>query len=320
MRDVPSEGLARTYWRLFVNRSAYTLQTKKPDRRSGRYYYFLATNRNTGKPSPLSLHTIRRHLAGELTVGLYAIDPSTQRSKWMAIDADSNHALDDLARLQEGFSSDGLTPALEMSRRGAHLWLFGATPLLACECRRYLLSLARRLSICVRGAASPQGIEIFPKQDALRASEFGSALRGPLGIHRAANRRFWFHGVAHGITAQLDYLDSLEKITEQKLHTLIAGIEIEEVGRAAEAREQIQLNSARSSPRMEFRILAYLGNLRKSGRNYLARCPSCALVGHDRNGDNLAVRIDDPRFYKCWAGCSKEMIRAALGMPTRRAV
>ena len=25
----------------------------------------------------------------------------------------------------------------------------------------------------------------------------------------------------------------------------------------------------------------------------------------------------DPRFYKCWAGCSREMIRAALGCPIR---
>ena len=35
------------------------------------------------------------------------------------------------------------------------------------------------------------------------------------------------------------------------------------------------------------------------------------------SGDNLAILIEDPRFYKCWAGCSKEMIRAALGCPIR---
>jgi hypothetical protein len=27
--------------------------------------------------------------------------------------------------------------------------------------------------------------------------------------------------------------------------------------------------------------------------------------------------VSDPRKYKCWAGCSKEMIRAALGHPIR---
>ncbi|HEX5481850.1 MAG TPA: hypothetical protein VFZ08_04415 [Terriglobia bacterium] len=28
-------------------------------------------------------------------------------------------------------------------------------------------------------------------------------------------------------------------------------------------------------------------------------------------------RVDDPRFYQCWAGCTKEMIREALGCPIR---
>jgi hypothetical protein len=48
----------------------------------------------------------------------------------------------------------------------------------------------------------------------------------------------------------------------------------------------------------------------------VTRCPSCAELGNDRSGDNLAILIRDPRFYKCWAGCAKEMIRAALGCPT----
>jgi hypothetical protein len=41
-------------------------------------------------------------------------------------------------------------------------------------------------------------------------------------------------------------------------------------------------------------------------------------VGHDRSGDNLAIQIKNPRFYKCWAGCTKEEIRAALGQPIRK--
>ncbi len=75
-----------------------------------------------------------------------------------------------------------------------------------------------------------------------------------------------------------------------------------------------------SGPRPgEFRILEHIpGKLRrKVGRNYITRCPSCAADGHDQSGDNLAIRIDDPRFYKCWAGCTKEMIREALGCPIR---
>ena len=68
----------------------------------------------------------------------------------------------------------------------------------------------------------------------------------------------------------------------------------------------------------EFSILEHVtGKKRKTGRNYFTRCPSCARQGRDKSGDNLAISITDPRKYKCWAGCTKEDIRAALGCPIR---
>ena len=39
-----------------------------------------------------------------------------------------------------------------MSRRGGHLWIFLATPLLARECRVYIHDLALRLGVPVKGA------------------------------------------------------------------------------------------------------------------------------------------------------------------------
>ena len=70
--------------------------------------------------------------------------------------------------------------------------------------------------------------------------------------------------------------------------------------------------------RPEFRILDHVRPTSKRGGNYWARCPSCAEHGRDRGGDNLAISVSDPRKYKCWAGCTKEMIRAAfLGHPIR---
>jgi hypothetical protein len=46
-----------------------------------------------------------------------------------------------------------------------------------------------------------------------------------------------------------------------------------------------------------------------------ARCPSCAAQGNDKSGDNLGISVEEPRKYCCWAGCTKEMIRAAVGRP-----
>ena len=69
--------------------------------------------------------------------------------------------------------------------------------------------------------------------------------------------------------------------------------------------------------RREFRILDHVRPARKRSGNYWAQCPSCAEQGRDHGGDNLAISVADPRKYKCWAGCTKEMIRAALGHPIR---
>jgi hypothetical protein len=66
----------------------------------------------------------------------------------------------------------------------------------------------------------------------------------------------------------------------------------------------------------EFRILDHINTrLRTVGHNNITRCPSCAEEGHDRSGDNLSISIEDPRKYICWAGCTRDMIRAALGCP-----
>ena len=85
--------LAREFSELFVNRRAYTIQSMRPQPESGRHYYYRPNSKDGGRPTGLSLEIVRQHLAGELTIGIYAINPATQRCKWMAIDADYTMAL-----------------------------------------------------------------------------------------------------------------------------------------------------------------------------------------------------------------------------------
>jgi hypothetical protein len=155
---------------------------------------------------------MRRHIEGEITIALYAINPATQCSKWVAIDADYEDSLADLLQLRFFLRQDSVESALEKSQRGGHLWIFLAEPLPARDCRIYVCGLALRLGIPVKGGKQREGIEVFPKRD-------------------------------------------------------------------------------------------------------IARCPSCAEEGHDRSGDNLSISIEDPRKYICWAGCTRDMIRAAVGCP-----
>jgi hypothetical protein len=137
-------------------------------------------------------------------------------------------------------------------------------------------------------------------------------------VHRKTNQRYWFYEAALAPEAQLDYLDSLKKLSEVELRTFIQGMTLPEAYRPVVAPPYIP--PAASTLCTEFRILDYVRTTRKDSRNWWARCPSCAQIGHDRTGDNLAIQIKNPRLYKCWAGCSKQEIRAALGQPIRRKV
>lgn len=304
--------IVRDYSRLFVNRGAYTLQSSRPHPESGRHHYFRPKAKGTGEVLSLTATTIRRHLEGQITIGLYAINPSTQRSKWVAIDADYAGAMEDLLKLQYSLEQDKVEAALEMSKRGAHLWIFMGRPALARDCRIYIYNLALKLGMRIKGIGLAEGIEIFPKHDQLRDGEFGNAIRGPLGIHRGANRRYWFYGADYDLEKQIGYLNRLRKVSEEQLRSFITGKTMPpEFERKRNAPVQA---FGRCSPH-EFRILDHVSKVRKAGRNYVTQCPSCAEAGQDRSGDNLAISIDDPRKYICWTGCTKEMIRRAVGCP-----
>jgi hypothetical protein len=306
-RFVASELVAR-YWDLFVNRLAHTVQSEKPGDNGKHYYYRPKDGRR------LSRETIRKHIAGQVTIALYAINPQSQRSKWVAIDADYDNALEDLLKLQWELHRDGVEAALEKSRRGAHLWIFAEEPLLARDCRIYIYNLARRLRVPVKGGAGlAEGIEVFPRQDELRPEEFGNAIRGPLGVHRAVGKRYWFYGADYTLKAQIEYLSQLKKITEAEMTRFVAGLQMPE---EFQPKPRIVL-PAYDPSRHEFRILDHVGPVRRRSGNFWTRCPSCAQEGRDRSGDNLAISVADPRKYKCWAGCTKEMIRAAVGCPIR---
>lgn len=301
------------YWQLFVNRRAYVLQSKRPHPDSGRYYYFRPKTRQDGREISLSVQTVQRHLEGDVTIGLYSINPATQQCKWIAMDGDYPDSLKHLCELQWELHQQGVEAALEQSRRGAHLWIFGAQPLPARECRLLILGLAQKVGVPVKGAGTVEGIEIFPKHDELKEGDFGNAIRGPLGIHRAISARFWFYGADYNFDHQLAFLGRLGKLSREKLGALI-----EKLGKTCgpEPKDSKAVQPWRYPVlQRQFHILDHIQVRRKTGRNWITRCPSCAAAGRDKSGDNLAISVDEPQKYICWAGCSKEMIRVALGCP-----
>ena len=107
VRSASPDHPVTDYFRLFANRRAYTLQSSRPHRVSGRHYYYRPKDKKSGQGLSLTLDTIRRHLEGEITVGLYSINPATQCCKWVAIDADYEDSLADLLKLSFYLRQDG---------------------------------------------------------------------------------------------------------------------------------------------------------------------------------------------------------------------
>ena len=308
-------ALVAEYCSWFVNRRAYTRQSNFPNPDNNRYYYFQPKNKLTKERLALDDKTVRLHLSGFQTIGLYAINPATQRSKWVAIDADYAKAHRELAALKLELKEDGVEAALEMSRRGAHLWILCDEPLPAKDCRVYIYNLALRLGVPIKGTLNQvDGIEIFPRQDELGEGEFGNAIRGPLGIHRANMHRYWFEDAAPDLPSQFAYLRKLKRLTADELATFTEGLNIPD---EFLSRPKVEQPVNFSGTGKGFEILQHVQVKRKSSGNWWTRCPSCEKQGHDKSGDNLAISVADPRYYKCWAGCTKEMIREALGVPIR---
>ena len=73
----------------------------------------------------------------------------------------------------------------------------------------------------MKGAGTAEGIEIFPKHDELKDGDFGNAIRGPLGIHRAISARFWFYGADYNLDNQLAFLKRVRSFREEHLSALL---------------------------------------------------------------------------------------------------
>jgi hypothetical protein len=120
---------------------------------------------------------VQNHLAGAWTLGSYVIDEQGQ-CRYAVFDADSSNGLQVLAQLQVRLAQQGIPSTLEKSRRGGHLWVFLAAPILASQLRAWLLPLC------------PDGVEFYPKQ--AEGAGYGSLIRLPLGVHRRSGKRYPF--------------------------------------------------------------------------------------------------------------------------------
>lgn len=262
--------------------------------------------------APLTPDHVKRHLMGQHTMGLYAVNPMGNTSKWFAIDGDYPGAEDHLAAIAEEMKDDGLYPALEDSRRGGHLWVFCEDPVPARLARIYLFLLLDRLGYSIMGVRGhKEGLEIYPKQESLEPGQVGSGLRAPLGIHRKCMKRFWFRDAEPVLEAQFDYLRGLPRLQLDHLESLTDGEDMPEDLRPA------QWNTS-AVPRDVFgpydiRLFLPFPDGKTYKKSFHMQCPSCAESGNDRGKDNLHITQTSgrPPLFYCFKGCSTQQILQA---------
>jgi uncharacterized protein (DUF3820 family) len=188
--------LVRRYVELFViNAQIHARQSS-----NGEYYYKVE--------EPVTYGLVHQHLAGEFTLAFYATSPYGEWVKWVCLDSDAEGGLGQLAALARKLKDAGIPGLLEASRRGGHLWMFfDRAPTIAV--REYF-----------QRVVGEEGLEvdIFP-----RTEEGLSCMRGPLGVHRKAGRRFPFldidtlKPISTRVYGNLEYLTQVERVDVARL-------------------------------------------------------------------------------------------------------
>lgn len=122
---------------------------------------------------PLTAETVWAGIRGGPSVSGYFITPQ-QTTHVAAIDFDTDDGLDLAKRLRATMAEKGVTGHVEMSRRGAHLWLLIDRELPARVVRRALKAYLRDAGIEVTDK-----VELRPVGDEIKPDGFGSPLRLP---------------------------------------------------------------------------------------------------------------------------------------------
>ena len=269
--------------------------------------------------APISALHIQRHLEGHHTIGCYTVNPENQCVKWFGVDGDYPGSEIHLQMIAEAMKADGLSPALEESRRGGHLWVLSSEPIPAKTARIYLYQTLDLLGLAIKGVRGiKDGLEIFPKQETLEPGQVGNGLRGPFGIHRKVMRRCWFLDADPNLEAQFHYIRHLPRCSWDQIEELTLGMAMPEDLIEEEREPGTYQNSGEGfdiTPFIDMKVFA------RGRRSAHFACPSCRAAGRDNGKDNLHVTMEPgPRYvFWCFAGCSfKEIITACGWSPSSK--
>ena len=139
---------------------------------------------------PITEDDIKKHLAGEITIGVYCLD-TDNTVKWACVDIDGDKHKDPEVNKQELFPEANIIyntfhdypRMLEFSgRKGYHIWIFFNPRVTADYAQRLVKARLNRVGL--------NHHEVFPKQTTLNEGrKYGNLVKLPLALHKKSGLR-----------------------------------------------------------------------------------------------------------------------------------
>lgn len=130
---------------------------------------------------PLSDEVTFEHLSGRKTVGVYPL-LGDDTCYFLAVDFDEEEWRDEVVAFTQSCRELGVPCALEISRsgRGAHAWIFFASPVPARDARRLGTAIISHTCARTRQLKLTSYDRLFPNQDTMPKGGFGNLIALPL--------------------------------------------------------------------------------------------------------------------------------------------
>ncbi len=171
---------------------------------------------------PVTEGILRRHLAGQMTIGVYPL-LKDETCHFLALDFDKREWMDDVSAFTGTCQKRDLTCAVERSRsgKGAHVWFFFEQPISARLARRFGCALLTETMEQRHRVGLDSYDRLFPNQDTMPQGGFGNLIALPLqaGPARDGNSLFVNTNFVP-YPDQWVFLRSLKRISETEVRAI----------------------------------------------------------------------------------------------------
>jgi superfamily II DNA or RNA helicase len=264
---------------------------------------------------PFTDAVIERHLAGDVSAGLYPL-LRNDRCRLLVCDFDGGSwALDALAYL-DACRQSGLPAVLERSRSGdgGHVWVFFSGAVLAADARKVGAAMLRRAMASRVEIDLSSYDRLFPSQDVMPKGSFGNLIALPLqgGCRKRCTTVFLDPTTLDPYEDQWAFLSAVPSASPEALTAIAESVRPLAVG--TEAVDWEQARDQHPAPPVVHATLAGMLSIERIGLPawLIAQLKHLASLRNPKFYENERLRLSNhatPRLIRCYV---EELDRLAL--------